>query len=126
MDILTAAANAYPAVARVRVEKGWLMTIAGAPETRDEALATLEEACGAAPGRALAADARRGWRRVLRRLGCELTEESLATTLKELDERVAALEAKLRVALQRAEIAERAATAANSSNLNGNFPILLR
>ena len=57
LDILTAAANAYPAVARVRVEKGWLMTIAGAPETRDEALATLEEACGAAPGRALAADA---------------------------------------------------------------------
>ena len=56
LDILTAAANAYPTVARVRVERGWLMTIAGAPEHRHEALRALEEACGASPGEPLSAD----------------------------------------------------------------------
>ena len=57
LDILTAAANAYPTVARVRVERGWLMTIAGgAPEHRHEALRALEEACGVSPGEPLAVD----------------------------------------------------------------------
>jgi len=57
LDILTAAANAYPTVPRVRVERGWLMTIAGgAPEHRHEALRALEEACGTSPGEPLAAD----------------------------------------------------------------------